>query len=106
MYKVRPGIVHIKVCDADLLVVTRKIWEGFPGRHVRTVPRLWAACWAVMEKDGKTDQDAVNAFTSLLRRPEEQIRKRLEKCFTTLAEEGYMIYTEEEAADEECHKNG
>ena len=92
-YKTRPGIVLVSVCDAHLLVATRPLWSAFP--RVRPIPRHWAACWAVMEK-GKSEQEAILAFARLFSIPEEDIRRRLQKMFSALSEEGYLISAEDE----------
>ncbi len=94
-YKIRPGIVHVKICGADLLVASRPLWESIP--RIRQIPKLWAACWAVMEIDpeSKTDRDVITAFSGLINQPAEVVSKRFEKIFRTLSEEGYLIETME-----------
>lgn len=91
-YRIRPGIVRVRICDTDLLVAKRTIWEECP--RVRVIPRLWAACWAVMEND-RTDEDVVIAFAGLLRKPEDEVRERFEKIFRTLYNENYLIEVQE-----------
>jgi len=92
-YKVRPGIVLLKICDANLLVASRPLWEHCS--RIRQISNLWASCWRIMEKDGKTDADAVRAFSSLLNKSESETRERLQSMFDTLAGEGYLIRTED-----------
>jgi len=91
-YKTNPGIVLINICDTNLLVATRAEWEHCP--VIRPIPKLWAACWKIME-NGKTDSDVVQAFASLLRKPESDVRTRLNKIFETLSSEGLLIESEE-----------
>ena len=93
VYKTRPGIVLLKICDVDVLAATRQTWEHCPA--IRPIPRMWAGCWAVMQK-GRTSEDVIDTFVRLFRRPEEEIRKRFDKIFTTLYEAGYLIPAEEE----------
>ncbi len=88
MYYVRPGIVKVSVCGANLLVATRAVWVECP--RIRPIPKLWAVCWGIMAQ-GKSDREAVKVFSDLLNRPEEEIRRKLDKCFSTLAEEGYLL---------------
>lgn len=88
VYITRPGISLIRICDTDILVASRSEWEKCP--VIRPVPRLWAACWHIMEQ-GKTDREVVTAFASLLKKPEEEIRAKLNKVFATLTSEGLMI---------------
>lgn len=90
-YRIRPGIALINICGTHLLAAERAVWEECP--RVRQIPRLWAACWTIMEK-GKTDQDVVEAFTDLVSGSEEDIRVRLGKVFTQMYEEGYLLKTE------------
>ena len=87
-YRIRPGIVLINICGQNLLAATRPVWEQCP--RVRKIPRLWAACWKIME-DGKTDQDVIEAFAGLLQKKPEEIRSRFESIFQTLEKEGYLI---------------
>ncbi len=93
-YKIRDGIVRVRICGSDVLVATRPVWEKCP--RVRTIPKMWAACWAVME-NGRTDEDVVTAFAGLLRKPEDEIRQRFDKMFKTLCKEGYLIEVEEKS---------
>ena len=93
MYERRPGIVLLRICGADLLVATRQIWEKFPA--VRPVPRIWAACWGMMEK-GYSSEEVIDTFAQLFRKPKEEMRGRLDKVFETLYSEGYLIEAEEE----------
>ena len=96
-YKIRPGIVHVRICDADLLIATRPVWESCP--RIRRIPRLWAACWAVMEQDAlkKTDEDVIQAFAGLLKKSNKDIRIRFDKMFRTLFEEGYLVESQEDS---------
>lgn len=98
-YKIRPGIVRVHICESDLLIATRPLWEICP--RIRRIPRLWAACWAIMELDPavKTDADVISTFSTLFSLPEKNnhgkdIQKKLEHIFQTLAEEGYLIHDE------------
>ncbi len=91
-YKIRPGIVRVRICGKDLLVAKRSVWDECP--RVRAIPKLWAACWAVMEND-RTDDDVVTAFAGLLRKPENEIRERFAKIFRTLYDENYLIKVQE-----------
>ena len=93
IYKVRPGIVCLRICDVDLLVATRAVWEQCPA--VRPLPKSWAACWAVMEK-GRTSEEAVAAFSRLFHKPEEEMQAKLDKAFDALYREGYLIEAEDE----------
>lgn len=69
-YKIRPGIVRVHICESDLLIATRPLWEICP--RIRRIPRLWAACWAIMELDPavKTDADVISTFSTLFSLPE------------------------------------
>ena len=92
IYKTRPGIVLLRICDVDVLTATRKVWGECPA--VRPVPRMWAGCWALMEK-GRTSEEVIGTFTRLFQQPEEEVRIRLGKIFDKLYEEGYLISAEE-----------
>ncbi len=87
-YKIRPGIVRVQICGSDFLVATRPLQEELPG--VKKIPKLWAACWAVMEKD-RTDKEVVEAFAGLLGKTAEQVRSKLDPVFSKLEEQGYLL---------------
>ena len=91
-YKISPGIVRVRICGTDLLVAKREIWEECP--RVRVIPKLWAACWTVMEND-KTDDEVVAAFAGLLNKSEDEVRRRFDKIFRTLYDENYLVEAEE-----------
>ncbi len=84
----RKGIVLLHVCEADLMVATRQVWEECP--PVRPVPRIWAVIWKMME-DGKSDEEIITSFSSMLTRPEKEVRERFITIFEKMADEGYLI---------------
>ena len=92
IYKIRPGIVRLRICDVDLLAATRQVWEQCPA--VRPLPRIWAACWALME-NGSTSEEAVDTFVRLFRQSEEEVHAKLGNVFETLYSEGYLIEAED-----------
>ena len=96
VYKTRPGVVLLRICDVDLLAATRAVWEQCPA--VRPLPRLWAGCWGMMEK-GRTSEEVTEFFVRVFRLPEEEIREKLKEAFEKLYKEGYLIAAEEEFHD-------
>lgn len=97
IYKTRPGIVLLRICDVDILAATRKTWEVCPA--VRPLPRMWAGCWALMEK-GRTSEEVVHTFMGMFQKSEEEVRKKLDGIFSQLYCEGYLIDAEENSSDE------
>ena len=87
----------IRICDVDILTATRKTWEVCPA--VRPLPRMWAACWHLMEK-GRSSEEVIQTFVSLFHQPEEKVRLKLDKIFLKLFEEGYLISSEENDRNE------
>ena len=87
-YRTREGIVLLHVCETDLMVATRQIWEECPA--VQPVPRIWAVIWKLMEQ-GKTEQEIIDSFCGILTRPEKEVRNRFMQIFEKMAEEGYLI---------------
>ena len=92
-YKTRPGIVRLRICDVDILAAKRENWEACP--KVRPLPRMWAACWAIMEND-RTSEDVVHTFSNLFHQSEQEVREKLNKIFTRLYEEGFLILAGED----------
>ena len=74
-YRTRKGIVLLHVCGSDLLAATREIW---------------AVVWKLLEQ-GKTSQEIVETFQSMLNRPETEVRERFDRIFEAMSEEGYLI---------------
>ncbi len=97
IYKIRPGIVRLKICDVDILAATREVWENCP--TIRPLPRLWACCWAIMEK-GSTSADVIRTFAKLFGQSEDEARQRLDKIFSELYKQGYLIPVHVDASDE------
>lgn len=87
-YRTRKGIVLLHVCGSDLLAATREAWEECP--RIRPVPKIWAVVWKLMEQ-GKTSQEIVETFQSMLNRPETEVRERFDRIFEAMSEEGYLI---------------
>ena len=92
-YRIRPGVVLLRICGADLLTATREIWEQCPA--VRPIPRMWAAGLTLMEK-GRTSEEVMDAFARLFLQSEEDVGARLGKAFETLYREGYLVAAEDE----------
>lgn len=98
-HKPRPGVEIISVCDQDILVADRTLWEECP--RIRPIPKLWAFFWQLMAQ-GRTDQGAVDFLADFLKRSREDLLARSQKCFDTLYDEGFLIEVpdEDEAHDE------
>lgn len=92
MYKTRPGIVLLKICDVDILAATRKAWAECPS--VRPVPRMWAVCWALMDK-GHSSEEVIHTFSQLFNKPEQETRTKLSGIFEALYKEGFLLEAEE-----------
>lgn len=93
-YKVRTGVVLLNICDENVLAARHDAWEACP--KVRPIPRLWAACWRILAS-GKTEEDVLAAFSTLLGKSREELTERFDPIFTKLAEEGFLI---KESGDE------
>lgn len=93
VYKTRPGVILIKICGVDILAATRQAWEECP--MVRPIPRIWAACWSLMEK-GRTSDDVMKFFIRFFHKPEEDVRSMLGTMFEKLYQEGFLIAVEED----------
>lgn len=92
VYKIRPGIVLLRICDVEMLAAKREVWEYCP--KVRPLPKLWGLCWYMMER-GSTSEDVIRSFVRLFGKTESEERERLGKVFEKLYEEGYLIPAEE-----------
>ena len=100
-YKIRPGITRITVCGQNILVAQRRLWAEC--QRVTPLPPLWGMCWAVMERDGNTDKDAVKTMCQLFHKTRAEVLERLDNCFEKLCQEGFLIEVpdEDDAHDED-----
>ncbi len=96
-YKIRPGVVLLNICDTNLLTATHDVWKDCP--KVRPIPRLWAACWKLLEM-GKTEEDVLQTFSTMLGKTKEELHERFDGIFAKLAEEGFLIEEKEEPHEE------
>ncbi len=91
-YKCRPGIVRVKICGEYLLTPTRAASEACP--KVLRLSIMKAALWEELEK-GHDGSVVVRAFHALSRKPEEEIRKKVDQALTELYEGGFIIRADE-----------
>jgi len=92
MYKFRPGIVLLQVCNVDLLVAKRELWESFP--RIRPISKKCVLICKIMEKGINSDQ-AIIGFSRILNITIEESHKKFDPIIKRLAEEGYLIPFEE-----------
>ena len=88
VYRTRPGIVLLNICDSHVLAATRAAWDDCP--HLRPIPTLWSICWALMEQ-GKTSEEALRFQIEFFHLPEDKLRAKLAPMFEILSREGFLI---------------
>ncbi len=92
-YKIRSGIVRIKICGEYLLVPTRKASETCP--KIMKLSLMGAALWEEIEKGNGTDNICI-IFQKLAKKPREEIEARINSILEDLCEKSYLIRVEEE----------
>ncbi len=93
IYKIRPGIIMLKVCDAHLLVAERRLWDAFPS--VRSVSKKQVVIWKLMEK-GYNSDETLTTMSKLFQKPVEEVHQKFEPIIDSLAGKGYIIPVEED----------
>ena len=92
-YAARPGIICTKICNTQLLVLTRKASETCP--HIMRLNLLSAILWETIEKDKPMEQ-AFRAFQILLKKPDDEIEERMEQILEQFLRNGFIIAQETE----------
>ena len=93
LYKIRPGVVMVRICDVDILTATREVWNQCPA--VRPLPRMWAFVLFLMEQ-GRNSEEALAGLAKVLKKPREELERQYESVFAKLYEEGFLVPAEEE----------
>ncbi len=93
-YKVRPGVVRAQICGAYLLIPDREASEACP--YVQRINLLLSAAVEVLEK-GQPMENIYTMYRILTKRPEEEIRQKVDRQLADLCDKGFLIRVEDEA---------
>lgn len=91
-YKVREGVVSIRICDTDILTAKREIWDSCP--VVRPLPRHWAFAFCLIERQGSSEL-ALQGLSKVFGKSLDEVRKQYEPVFEKLCEDGFLVPVEE-----------
>lgn len=91
-YKVREGVVSIRICDTDILTAKREIWDSCP--VVRPLPRHWAFAFFLVERRGSSEL-ALEGLSKVFGKTMEETRRLYEPVFEKLHEDGFLVPVEE-----------
>ena len=91
-YKVREGVVSIRICDTDILTAKREIWDSCP--VVRPLPRPWAFAFCLIERQGSSEL-ALQGLSKVFGKSLDEVRKQYEPVFEKLCEDGFLVPVEE-----------
>ena len=92
-YKIRPGIVHTTICNSELLIPSRSVYDA-----CRTIKRLSLfeyAIWDAFEKN-KPFSDIVKIFMLITKKDEDTVTQLIDKYLASLYEKGFLIEVGEE----------
>lgn len=92
-YKVRPGVVRVRICDTDILTAKREIWDQVP--TVAPLPRMWAYAWFLIERYGSSDK-ALESMSVVLKKSVEELREQFAPFFDKMTQLGFLIPAEDE----------
>lgn len=94
-YITRPGVVLTKVCGSYLLVPTRQASEHCP--YIIRLTLLWVIAWNVLSKGDSIDA-ICKAHMILTKKPEDEVRKKIDVFLKALCDKGFLIAEEGENA--------
>ena len=93
VYKARPGVVRVRICDTDILTAKREVWDQCP--TVFPLPRLWAYAWFLIERRGSSEE-ALESMSVVMKKSVDELREQFAPCFEKLSQMGFLIPAEEE----------
>ena len=93
-YIVRPGIVRAKICGVYLLIPDRAASEVCP--YVQRISLLVSAAVEVIEK-GQPVENIYTIYRILTKKPEEEVRAKVDGLLADLCGKGFLIRVEDDA---------
>lgn len=93
-YKIRPGIVHVSICNNEVLIPSRSVFDV-----CRTIKRLSLfeyAIWDGLEKN-KPFSEIVKIFMLITKKDEDFVTKKIENYLRYFFENGFLIEDQEES---------
>lgn len=97
-YRPRPGIVLTKICNANVLIPTRAVWQEC--NTIIRLTMLWAATWELL---GREDSDAkiLRVHQILTKKSDEEIQSRLDAFYAEMYKKGFLIKETMESENDE-----
>ena len=92
-YKQRPGIVLAEICGEQYLIPTRAASESCPYMIKSNV--FITIIWGMIGSDQPVER-IYHAFQTLSRKPEDVVRKLVDRLLTGLCRKGVLIAVEDE----------
>ena len=93
-YIVRPGVVRTQICGVYLLIPDRKASEACPG--VQRINFLLSAAVEELEKGHPVD-NIYSFYRILSKKPEEEVRSKIDGILADLCDKGFLIRMEDDA---------
>ncbi len=93
-YRTRPGIVKTEICGVHLLVPTREAAELCP--NILRLKLTHAIVWDIISREGPVE-DICRVFSILTKKPDKEVRTRVQKLLDDFCEKGFLIRTDENA---------
>ncbi len=92
-YKLRPGVVMVRICDVNILAATREIWDQCP--QIRPLPFKWYLGCSMMAL-GRSSEVSLRTISKVLGKAMEELHQQYDPIFAKLCEEGFLVPAEEE----------
>ena len=92
-YTVRPGIVPVSVCGANLLVPTRAASEACP--NIATLSMIELMFWKKISL-GEDTEKLYRLYASLSFQPIEKIQPKVDEILQRLYDRGFLLKQEDE----------
>ena len=87
-YKPRPGIVPAKICGLHVLIPTRAAYDHC--KSIIRLPKLWAITYDMITKE-EPEENMIRLHKILTKKPEEEIKRRIDHFCEELAKNGFLI---------------
>ena len=87
-YRIRDGIVYMKICEVPLLITTNQIWKYCD--HVKQLSPFSEVFWQSF-MEGMSEDELFDVFELPQDIPEETVRKLYRRFYEEMCSKGYLI---------------
>ncbi|MBQ6159659.1 MAG: hypothetical protein IJK24_01795 [Oscillospiraceae bacterium] len=96
-YQARPGVALVSICKEPVLIPNREAYAYC--KRIQKLPLIWALVWDAISM-GKSMDHVVRVNQILSKKPEAEVREKIESVCQKLCEMGYLIAVEDDEVKE------